>query len=48
MTSIDVPGKETVEVKVRLKESGIYEFFCNKPFHSTLGMKGTLEVRSSP
>ncbi len=48
MMSADVRGKETIQVKMRLKKPGTYEFFCDKPLHSTLGMKGTLEVRSSP
>lgn len=48
MVSVDVPGKETVEVKVTLKEPGTYDFFCHKPLHPTLGMKGTLEVHPSP
>jgi len=48
MTSADVPVKKTIEVKIRLKDPGIYEFFCDKPLHPMLGMKGTLEVRSSP
>jgi plastocyanin len=48
MMSEDVPAKGMVEVKVTLKEPGTYEFFCHRPLHPTLGMKGLLEVRPSP
>lgn len=40
-----LPSKETVEIRVALAETGIYEFYCDKPFHSGFGMKGRIEVR---
>ncbi len=41
---VDLPAKKTTPVRVTFAESGKYEFYCNKPFHSTLGMKGRVEV----
>jgi len=41
---VDVPQDKTVEIKVTFSRTGIYNFYCNKPFHSTLGMKGQIEV----
>lgn len=42
--NIALPPKETVTVKIDLSETGTYEFYCDKPFHSTLGMKGQIAV----
>ena len=42
--SYDLPPNQKITVKVSLKEAGVYEFYCDKPFHSTMGMKGRLEV----
>jgi plastocyanin len=44
LTSVDIPAKGTVDVRVDLAEAGIYPFYCDKPFHSVLGMKGQIEV----
>jgi plastocyanin len=41
---VDIPRDKTVEIKVTFSRTGIYNFYCNKPFHSTLGMKGQIEV----
>lgn len=38
--SVDIPAKETVEVKAAFMQPGTYKFDCNKPGHSELGMKG--------
>jgi plastocyanin len=46
--SISLPSKETVLVKVSLSEPGTYEFYCDKPFHSTFGMKGQIVVIQEP
>lgn len=48
MESVDVPGKKTIRVKISLLEPGTYEFFCDMPFHPTLGMRGHFEVLPSP
>lgn len=41
---IELPEKSTREVRIELPEEGIYPFYCDKPFHSTLGMEGRIEV----
>ena len=41
---VALPSKETVEIRVALSETGVYEFYCDKPFHSGFGMKGRIEV----
>jgi len=46
--NITLPPKETLTVKVALSETGTYEFYCDKPFHSTLGMKGQIVVIQGP
>ena len=42
--SVALPAKKTVDVKVSFSEPGIYEFYCDKPLHSSFGMKGQVEV----
>ncbi len=42
--NVDLPSKMTVDVRVNLSKVGIYNFYCNKTFHPTLGMKGQIEV----
>jgi plastocyanin len=44
LMSVDIPAKGTVSVKVSLAETKTYHFYCDKPLHSTLGMKGQIEV----
>ena len=44
INSIALPAKKTVEIKVSFAEPGVYEFYCDKPLHSSLGMKGQVEV----
>jgi len=43
---MDIPPdkNKTVEIKVTFSRTGIYHFYCNKPFHPSLGMKGQIEV----
>lgn len=48
LQSTALPSKETVEIRVALAETGIYEFYCDKPFHSGFGMKGRIEVSEGP
>lgn len=45
LVSRDLPAKETVRVAVPLAGTGEYPFYCDKPMHPTLGMKGRIEVR---
>jgi len=44
MVSVDLPPNQKTTVKISLEEAGVYEFNCDKPFHTTMGMKGRLEV----
>jgi plastocyanin len=39
-----LPANKTVDIKVSFGEPGVYEFYCSKPFHSSFGMKGQVEV----
>ena len=41
---VDIPRDKTIEIKVTFSRTGIYKFYCNKTFHSALGMKGQIEV----
>jgi plastocyanin len=41
---VDISRDKTIEIKVTFSRTGIYNFYCNKPFHSALGMKGQIEV----
>ncbi len=40
----NLPAHQTVRVEVHLAQLGKYTFYCDKPFHPTLGMKGRLLV----
>jgi plastocyanin len=40
----DISPGGTVIVNVELPDPGVYEFYCGKHFHSTLGMKGRIVV----
>ncbi len=44
LADVDIPPKGSATTKVRLAEAGIYPFHCHERFHSTLGMKGKIEV----
>ncbi len=44
LVSVDIPAKGTATAKVELSEIGTYNFYCNKPLHSTMGMKGQITV----
>lgn len=41
----DIPARQTIAVEVPLQAAGVYPFYCDKPFHSSLGMKGRIEVK---
>ncbi len=42
--SVDLPFKKTTEIKFTLSEPGKYDYYCDKPLHSSFGMKGQIEV----
>jgi plastocyanin len=42
--SVDLPSMQSVEIRINLSEAGQYDFYCDKPFHSSFGMKGQIEV----
>ena len=39
-----LPAKKTTDIEVSFGTPGVYEFYCDKPFHSAFGMKGQVEV----
>jgi plastocyanin len=43
--SADIPARQTVTVEIPLQVAGVYPFYCDKPFHATVGMKGRIEVK---
>lgn len=45
LVSRGLPARETVRIAVPLAGVGDYPFYCDKPMHPTLGMKGRIEVR---
>lgn len=42
--NVDLPPGGTVEVPVTFSEPGTYKFYCGKPLHPSLGMKGQVVV----
>ncbi|SPF33778.1 exported hypothetical protein [Syntrophobacter sp. SbD1] len=44
LKATDLQPGGSVIVNVELPEPGVYNFFCNKTFHSTLGMNGKIIV----
>ncbi|HMK42629.1 MAG TPA: cupredoxin domain-containing protein [Dissulfurispiraceae bacterium] len=43
LQGISLPARQTAMIKVVLADAGVYTFYCDKPFHSLLGMKGQIE-----
>ena len=43
--SADLPGHEAVTMEIPLETAGVYPFYCDVDLHSTLGMKGRIEVK---
>jgi plastocyanin len=41
---VNIRPHGTVITNIDFSESGTYDFFCNKMFHTTLGMKGRIIV----
>jgi plastocyanin len=44
LLSRDIEPREKEQVMVSLDQPGTYEFYCDKRFHPSLGMKGEIEV----
>ncbi len=44
LRSVDLPPKTIVEVEIMFSKPGKYNYDCDKPLHSSLGMKGQIEV----
>ncbi|HMK60060.1 MAG TPA: cupredoxin domain-containing protein [Dissulfurispiraceae bacterium] len=44
LQSVDLPAKQIVEIRIKLLKPGEYLFYCDKPMHSPLGMKGRIET----
>jgi plastocyanin len=40
--SVDVPASTTAAATVTLLRAGKYTFYCNRTFHSLLGMRGQI------
>ncbi len=47
LVNAELPAKTTTNVTVRLEKPGSYPFHCAKPGHTTMGMKGKIEVAGS-
>jgi plastocyanin len=45
--SVGLPEKQTVRIELALTLAGTYEFYCDKPLHPALGMKGQILVRAN-
>ena len=48
LKSETLPAKKTTDIKVSFAAPGVYDFYCSKPFHPSLGMKGQVEVTKKP
>ena len=42
LRSVDLPGREKIAVEIFLEKDGVYQFYCDLPYHRTLGMKGRI------
>ena len=38
--NVDIPAKQSVDIKVTFSRPGTYKFYCDRTGHSQLGMKG--------
>lgn len=46
--SVFLSAGQTTSAKVDISATGIYEFYCDRPLHSSLGMKGRIVVDQEP
>lgn len=44
LQSVELPAGKITSVSITFSEKGIYDFYCDKSFHSSFGMKGRIEV----
>ena len=44
LQSTVLPAGKTTDVEIMLPKKGMYDFYCDKPFHSAFGMKGRIEA----
>ena len=44
LKSVDLAPGHTISITVDLPDTGKYEFYCDKLFHASLGMKGQIQV----
>jgi plastocyanin len=44
LKEVALPSKKVVDINVSFADPGVYEFYCDKPLHSSFGMKGQVEV----
>jgi len=42
--TIEVPGHQSVDIRLVVPAPGRYELRCTHPLHSTFGMRGAIEV----
>ncbi len=42
--SVDLPQGKTVTVEIALPRPGTYPIYCDKPLHTSFGMKGEIKV----
>jgi plastocyanin len=45
MKSEDLPAHQAVTMEIPLETAGVYPFYCAVDLHTTLGMKGRIEVK---
>lgn len=45
LRSVDLPAREKISVTILLEKAGKYPFYCDQPFHRTLGMEGEITAR---
>ncbi len=48
ISSVNLPSKKTTPVQLDLSKPGNYSFYCDKPLHETMGMKGEFKVGGNP
>lgn len=44
VASVDLPAGQATEIRLPPLTAGSYPFHCDKPFHSSFGMKGEIKV----
>lgn len=45
---VGLPAGQTVEIPVHLNEAGTWPYYCDRPLHKPLGMRGSIEATSRP